>query len=453
MDAHILDTTEFYDGCSDGTFEIVDNWQVKCSLCGQKYRIDKNSLHITVTKQGNGKEHYFFLEEFKCRECGEKLFVRIKVYEDSRGCFIREDHDDLNVDFIIPPRIRVLLSSTAPNSYELTARNRFNGDIANQITEGNQMNDFFFTQKYVDRHFETDSYIDHESISNAFVCDIHAQMDDSRFENLLIISGFIPDLYSSDSSEETLYTKLIEGLVSEWAARIGATGELIKQKASYEDIKITLAGKVIVCDAKSFRLGRSQQAPNAKDFLKLEDIRKWMDRYPTSIGGLVTYPCKHEWTGKSDIYQYCSTKDAPTLMLPYKYLAFLLHYKANYTPDELTALWDYQTLFPHKLTKDIAGGNKNGYWRVINSAICKVTKTTSIQLSEYMQTANQLINQCVAANLGRIQSIRQGIIDRITASIESETDVEAIKRRLIDYQIKTETDQLNKIIQRIKDFR
>ena len=314
-------------------------------------------------------------------------------------------------------------------------------------------NDFFYTQECVDRHFASGVPIDHEKISTQFVADIHKNMDDTRFERLLIVSGFIPDLYANDSSEETLYTKLIEGLVSEWAIRIGATGDLIKQKASYEDIRITLAGKIVVCDAKSFRLGRSQQAPNAKDFLKLEDIRKWKDRYPTSIGGLVTYPCKHEWTTKSDIYQYCSTKDAPTVMLPYKYLAYLLHYKSSYTPEELASLWDYERLFPKKFPKDIPGGNKVKYWGAINAAICRITKTTPAQLSAYMTSADELINECVAANLAIICKIRQSIIDRISNSISEDQDIESIKKRLIEYQINTETDLLNKIIQRIKDFR
>lgn len=315
------------------------------------------------------------------------------------------------------------------------------------------MNDFFYTQEYVDKYFSSGEIIDHEAVSNSFVQDIHSEMNDERFEKLLIVSGFIPDLYSNDSSEETLFTKLVEGLVSEWAVRIGAKGKLIKQKASYEDIKITLAGKVVVCDAKSFRLGRSQQAPNAKDFLKLEDIRKWMNRYPTSIGGLVTYPCKHEWTGKSDIYQYCSTKDAPTVILPYKYLAYLLHYKNNYTPEDLTELWDYKSLFPQKLTKNVPGGNKAAYWRVIDAAICKITRTTRRQLRIYMRDADALINECVAENLKKIIAIRQEIIDHITESVEIETDVEAMKQRLITYQIDIKTNSLNKIIKRIKKFR
>lgn len=315
------------------------------------------------------------------------------------------------------------------------------------------MSDFFFLQECVNRHFATDGIIDHERISNEFLQTIHEIMDDRRFEELLIISGFIPDLYASDSSEETLFTKLTECLVSEWATRIGAIGELIKIKASYEDIKITINGSVVVCDAKSFRLGRSQQAPNAKDFLKLEDIRKWMDRYPSSIGGLVTYPCKHEWTGKSDIYQYCSTKDAPTLMLPYKYLAYLLHYKDNYTLEELTALWDYETLFPNKLTKNIPGGNKNAYWSVINSAICRITNTSEVQLNEYMTEANNLIDDCVNENLSLIRNYKQEIIDSITNSVNAETNIDRIKERLIEYQIAAETDSLNKMIERITLFR
>ena len=433
---------------------MIEDWFVECILCGERYLICREDLHITVMDQGDVTEHYFYADRFHCRDCGEELFVRVKAY-DRHGKFERMVYEDCDVDFIRPPMIRLLpICQGVDGNNTNLAKMESNSIIRSRNKlEVDNMNDFFYTQEYVDKHFASGTTIDHELISNTFVRDIHSGMDDARFEKLLIVSGFIPDLYSNDSSEETLFTKLVEGLVSEWAVRIGAKGELIKQKASYEDIRITLAGKVVVCDAKSFRLGRSQQAPNAKDFLKLEDIRKWMDRYPTSIGGLVTYPCKHEWTGKSDIYQYCSTKDAPTVMLPYKYLAYLLHYKNNYTPEELTALWDYDTLFPQKLTKNVPGGNKVAYWRVIDTAICRITKTSGQQLKAYMRDADALINECVAENLERIGTIRQGIIDRITESIEAETDVELMKRRLIAYQIGIETDLLNKIIQRIKDFR
>ena len=44
---------QFYDGCSDGTFEMAEDWLVECFLCGQQYRIDRRSLNISVMEQGD----------------------------------------------------------------------------------------------------------------------------------------------------------------------------------------------------------------------------------------------------------------------------------------------------------------------------------------------------------------------------------------------------------------
>lgn len=314
-------------------------------------------------------------------------------------------------------------------------------------------NDFFFLQNFVDNMFKTQSQIDHELISNKFMKILKEEFSNDRFEKLLICSGYIPDLYANDSSEETLSTKLVEGLVCEWARRMGYSSELIKQKSSMEDIKIIIDDRVVVCDAKSFRLGRSQQAPNAKDFLKLEDIRKWMVRYKNSIGGLVTYPCTHEWKSSSDIYQYCSTKDAPTLMLPYKYLAFILHQKDNFETHDLIKLWDYNKIFPDKLPKDMNGGNKAAYWQKINTALLDITQTKPTDFEKYLSEADILIEKCIRANLEIIVGLRSAIIKQIEDNISKENDIAKLKAVITEYQIKTETDLLDKLITRINDFR
>ena len=318
---------------------------------------------------------------------------------------------------------------------------------------GDKNMDSLFIKNFVDSKFHSGKEIDHEAIANEFLHVLKKDFDNQRFENLLIISGFIPDFYSNDSSEETLYSKLIEALVCEWADRIGASGQLIKQKASYEDVQITVAGRIIVCDSKSFRLGRSQQAPNPKDFLKLEDIRKWMDRYPNAIGGLVTYPCKHEWSNSSDIYQYCSTKDAPTLMLPYKYLAFLLHYKDNFSASDLLALWDYDKLFPNKLLKTIPGGNKVAYWRQINMAISKLVSVPLSDLYEYISDADKKINICVKDHLALIEKIKANTIKNIEREVQKVDDINALKRHIISYQTLAETRNFDVLIERINKFR
>ena len=314
------------------------------------------------------------------------------------------------------------------------------------------MSDTFFIKDFVDSKFSSGEAINHETISLEFLQRVN-EMEEERFEKLLAISGFIPDLYPKDSSQETLFSKLIECLIYEWARRMGFAAEIIKQKASYEDIKIIINGSIIVCDAKSFRLGRSQAAPNAKDFLKLEDVHKWMERYPSSIGGLVTFPCKHEWTGKSDIYQYCSTKRTPTLMLPYKYLSFLLHAKTSFVPDSFLELWNYDRIFPKRLSKNMPGGNKTAYWNKIDKEILDLTKYSKKDFQEYLKNADQLINGCVLENERFLRNKRAEIISTIKDRIAKENDVAKVKKELMDYMIRKETSEIDQMLERITNFR
>lgn len=104
---------EFYEGCSDGTFEITKDFLIECILCGERYRIDRHSLNISVmdhyadTKQGRMSEHYFF-GECNCRGCGERLFYRVKAYECPAGEFHHMDYLCDDVDFLEEPKIKVL---------------------------------------------------------------------------------------------------------------------------------------------------------------------------------------------------------------------------------------------------------------------------------------------------------------------------------------------------------
>lgn len=91
-----------------------------------------------------------------------------------------------------------------------------------------------------------------------------------------MISCFIPDTYKNNGKKEKLYTKLAEVLVAEWWKRVGGQAIVQTKKSRIEDVELTFKTKSIVCDAKIFRLGRSQKAPNPKDFLKLTSVKKWM---------------------------------------------------------------------------------------------------------------------------------------------------------------------------------
>ena len=101
----MVSAMQFFEGCSDGTFEMSEDWLVECILCGQQHRIDRRFLNISIMEQGDVFEHYFWTE-LTCKGCGERLFVRTKVYSNKNGDFIREYHECDDVDYIQPPVIR-----------------------------------------------------------------------------------------------------------------------------------------------------------------------------------------------------------------------------------------------------------------------------------------------------------------------------------------------------------
>ena len=163
----------------------------------------------------------------------------------------------------------------------------------------------------------------------------------------LLMTGFIPDTYEYNREEEKAFTKLMEVLIAHILSRIGFQSTVVKTKNESEDARIATDNHVILVDAKSFRLGRSQVAPNVKDFIKLHTVEGWIKNYSEThqtkpIGSLVVYPSTHEWVKQSQVYKECSNKRTPVVMLSYEILAFLLQYKNSYKAENLLFLWDYK---------------------------------------------------------------------------------------------------------------
>jgi hypothetical protein len=173
-------------------------------------------------------------------------------------------------------------------------------------------------------------------------------MNNQELAFLVLVTGYIPEFYKEDSSQETLYSKLVEVIVAELFVRVGFKETIIqKQKASKEDVTIRIPGKVIVCDAKTYRLGRSQAAPNVKDTLKKADYEKWLASYDEGerVGGLITFPSLFRWKGGSDAYLYCTDFSSPIALTLYEHLAFMLI--AGLPPLSLIRhLTEYKTAFP-----------------------------------------------------------------------------------------------------------
>ena len=268
---------------------------------------------------------------------------------------------------------------------------------------------------------------------------------------LITHTGFIPDQYGDDSCEETLYSKLVEGVLCEWGRRVGFTMALPTTKSSTEDVTFFAGNEVIVSDAKSFRLGRSQGAPNTKDALKPEDYGKWIARHTlkghTAVGGLVAFPSKFDWRRGSDVYLYASNglSGKRILILFYEHFAFLLLRKSTISPSSLFDILNrYDTIFP------APSRDRDSYWLKIDKQIEAVSK--SEELAAFLTSASDVVAECVEKALTRIESRIETVAAEIRERVTG-MDAAMLREALIASEIARTTTSDKKRLKNIKEFR
>ncbi|ALZ98137.1 hypothetical protein APT61_19805 [Leclercia adecarboxylata] len=267
---------------------------------------------------------------------------------------------------------------------------------------------------------------------------------------LICHSGYIPEIYNPDSSPETLYTKMIEAVVMEWAIRLGFSKSVLPtQKSSKEDVTIKDDVYVIVCDAKSFRLGRSQAAPNVKDMLKHADIQKWLSAYPDfkKIGGLVTFPSQHDWKKGSDFYQYTTDFTSPTLCLNYEHMAYMLlkGFDKNILIKTLT---NYRAIFPRKLGK--MDNNRDIYYQQIETFIFGNKYN---EWKEFKIVANEIISEFVYHSHISLNNYLLKIKTEVENKYQNQEDINELRKIAINAEYNSITQELHKQMERITRFR
>lgn len=305
----------------------------------------------------------------------------------------------------------------------------------------------------VDEEFlklKSGAVFDTEAIVKQFEEELEAK-DDSELIEALIVCGYIPDLYDADSSKETLFTKLCEVIEVIWARRMGFEAKALTQKSGYEDVEIVINDKIIVSDTKSFRLSRSQAAPNVKDFVKPEDYRTWLGRKEKEkrLGGLVVYPQLHEWIKLSNAHKYCSDKSNPIVMLPFHYLAYLLKSKNDlgYDTNKLAQLWNFSSIFNQKFE------NRIEYWKIINNEIIGITGDSLDNLKEFLYESENKMYQYVLKQQKLIEDAILQKKDEINGELSSIDSMECLRDEFIKYKLSKETEKLNTLVDRISKFR
>lgn len=246
-----------------------------------------------------------------------------------------------------------------------------------------------------------------------------------------ITSCFIPDLYAGMGKCEKLFTKLTELMVGEWWRRMGGSYHLPTKKSGTEDVELIYQNISIVCDAKVFRLGRSQKAPNVKDFLKLASVRLWIDNLEKAyrlkkseisvIGGLITYSSLHEWESDSEVYEECTNHETPVVMLPYELLALLLKYKDKFDLAELTRMWEYSE------NKVCTSRKKDNYWRYISTFICNLIDLSKEEYDQEMKIYHKNILLAAAEYRKLVQKNIDQSARIINQKLDQFTTMEGLK--------------------------
>jgi len=236
----------------------------------------------------------------------------------------------------------------------------------------------------------------------------------------LLNCGMIPERYAHDSSEEKLWAKYCDILLSLAFNFLGIRSQVIRARGDSADVFGSTANYSIVADAKAFRLSRS--AKNQKDF-KVAALDDWRreDTYACLLAPLYQYPNRF-----SQIYAQAEEKNVT--LLSYIHLKFLLDHSSG---QPLDALWNTaQRLPPSK--------NARRYWEAIDDAVVLITETNYQSLQNYKRLEIKAINQVGQEGILYWQSVMQGYyqlskdeaIQRLIKAEKIEQKIEVIRKSI-----------------------
>ena len=198
---------------------------------------------------------------------------------------------------------------------------------------------------------------DTERIEKALIEEIK-QTGISTLIDHLRLCGNIPESYGCDTSEEKLYSKYTDCLLSMSYSTLGLKSIVLKERADAADVEVFAEDYSFVADAKAFRLSRT--AKNQKDF-KIQAMHGWKRGKPYAM---VVCPIYQLPASSSQIYHQATMQNV--CLFSYSHLALLLSYSIE--DGQTNAQRLLKTVFE---TIPALNPSKNAtdYWLSINKSI------------------------------------------------------------------------------------
>lgn len=174
----------------------------------------------------------------------------------------------------------------------------------------------------------------------------------------LRLCGNIPEEYHHDSSEEKLYSKYTDCLLSLSYQSIGLESLVLVERSDVADVEAVGKEFSFVADAKAFRLSRT--AKNQKDF-KVQAMDRWKHGKPYAM---VVAPIYQLPRTTSQIYLQAANRNV--CIFTYSHLSLLTNYAAEEGKGSAEEL-----LFGIFKTVEAMNPNKSAldYWQAVNRFI------------------------------------------------------------------------------------
>jgi hypothetical protein len=238
-------------------------------------------------------------------------------------------------------------------------------------------------------------------------------------------AGIIPERFGHDSSEEKLFAKYCDALVTRSLSALGMSAELIFERADAADVVASYGKYKLVSDAKAFRLSRT--AKNQKDF-KVEALNQWRKGadYACLVSPLYQYP-----SASSQIYQQARTYNVT--LLSYTHLAFLIR---NHTkPAALKPLWEVAQTTP-------AGKSARSYWAMVGKVVSQISGTKAVDWDNAVEAASALLPRQAQEQIefwehqkARILKLdKQSAQEELVDALKINSKIDVIRRSVADLQ-------------------
>jgi len=238
----------------------------------------------------------------------------------------------------------------------------------------------------------------------------------------LRLCGNIPESYGHDTSEEKLYSKYTDCLLSLSYKALGLKSLVLKERADAADVEAFAKNYSFVADAKSFRLSRT--AKNQKDF-KVQAMDSWKRGKPYAM---VVCPIYQLPNTSSQIYQQATTRNV--CVFTYSHLALLLTYSEVEDKPKAQQLLEkiFQTISALNPSK-----NATDYWLAINRTMLAFSKKIEPLWNSEKEAATQSISIAKEEALTFLAQERE----KIMRMSHQEALKELIKVHKIESRIKT----------------